>query len=263
MLCFEHIPKTAGTSLTSAFQIHYGKNALNLSKDSLNTIPSNIELIYSHRAKRTALKSGINNLQMLTFVRHPVSLVKSHFMHLARSSDVNFIQINLMRKTLEDYLKQKTFKDFDNGLVRRFSNIDFPYGECNEDYLKVAIKNLDSYVFIGVQEFFNESIFSMSKFLNWNSYPIYIKSNKIPAYQRKITGFDELIIENSAFDIKLYNYCLDKFEKVFNLSNIYDEEFLAYMKLQEKFNKNFDAGGFAKKYILRDLKNKIKGIIVR
>ena len=138
MYCFEHIPKTAGTSINTALQIYYGKKAFNLKKDVVNVVPKGVEIVYGHRSYRTAVKSGLDSLDMLTFVRNPVSLVKSHFSHIARSSSLrHFIDINYRKKNLQDYMRQQKFKDFDNGLVRRFSNIDFPYGECNEYYFRL------------------------------------------------------------------------------------------------------------------------------
>ena len=259
MYCFEHIPKTAGTSINTALQIYYGRKAFNLRKDMVNILPKDIEIVYGHRAYRTAIKSGLDNLNMVTFVRDPVSLVKSHFNHIARSSSLrHFININYRKMDLQDYIYQQKFKDFDNGLVRRFSNIDFPYGKCNENYLNIAKANLERYTFIGIQEFFHESLFSLSKVLKWDAPPIYLNSNHSPIYQSKVTGYDEIISKACKFDIRLYEFCIDKFNASFNKSNSYREDYNSFLNIQEKLNSNIDFDLTSKTMVIRLIKEKIK-----
>ena len=259
MYCFEHIPKTAGTSINTALQIYYGKKAFNLQKDMVNILPKDIEIVYGHRAHRTAIKSGFCNLNMITFVREPVSPVKSHFNHIARSSSLrHFININYRKMSLQDYMQQQKFKDFDNGLVRRFSNIDFPYGKCNENYLNIAKSNLEKYTFIGIQEFFHESLFSLSKILEWDTPPIYLNSNHSPIYQSKVTGCDNTISEACRFDISLYEFCIEKFNTSFNKSNSYKEDYKSFLNIQEKLNSNIDFNITSKATVVRLIKEKIK-----
>ena len=259
MYCFEHIPKTAGTSTSSALQIYYGDKSFNLQKDVVNNLPQGVKFVYGHRAYRTAIESGLNDLSMVTFVRHPVSLVKSHFNHIARSSSLkHFININYRKQSLQDYMRQQKFKDFDNGLVRRFSNIDFPYGECNESYLDIAMTNLERYVFIGIQELFHESLFSLSKVLEWDTPPIYIDSNHSPTYQPRMTEYDSIISDTCKFDMKLYEFCVKKFNVDFDRTVAFNKEYDAFLNIQRKLNSNLDLNVVSKTMIARLIKEKIK-----
>ena len=165
---------------------------------------------------------------------------------------------------LKDYIDGKLFKDFDNGMVRRFSNIDFEYGECRQEYLDVAIKNLDKYIFIGVQEKFNESIFSMSKILQFDKYPIYIKSNIHQDNTRQYSSkYDEMLEECLKYDIRLYEYCLNKFCKNFDLSKE-DSDFIKFIEIQKNIdnaNINIICNRSVGKAIKMAIKNRIKKMI--
>ena len=81
-------------------------------------------------------------MKLLTMVRNPIDRVKSHFNLIKRGSafrDINWYRINIKKFSISDYYERKLFNDFDNSMVRRISNIDFDFGECNETIYNEAI----------------------------------------------------------------------------------------------------------------------------
>jgi hypothetical protein len=261
--CFEHIPKTAGTSVNSVFKNYYKDAAYNLEKDKVVEIPKNVEMVYGHRAYRTMLLNGNDRVKLVTFVRNPVELVKSHFGHLSRGLSLfNFYNIHIKKMDLKDYIDKGLFKDFDNGMVRRFSNIDFEYGKCSQIHLNIAIENLDKYIFIGIQEKFNESIFSMSKILKFKRYPVYIKSNIHSDNTRKYNSkYDELLITRLQYDIKLYEYCLSRFNDNFNISKNSDD-YIKFIEIQSNIN-NIDIDAICYKSLNKIIKTTIKNFLIK
>ena len=262
MYCFEHIPKTAGTSINSVFQNYYRDRAFNFPKDSITNIPKHTEMLYGHRAYRTVLLNQYPGVSYLTMVRDPVELVKSHFGHLSRGLSLpHYYRIHLKKMNLKDYVEKQIFKDFDNGMVRRFSNMDFKYGKCSQSHLDVALENLDKYVFIGVQEKFNESVFSLSKILGFDRHPVYIKSNVHVDNTRKCSSkYDEFLASRLEYDIKLYKHCVDKFDKCFDMSRD-SEEYLRFLEIQKNVD-NIDIGSVCDSSLRKILKARLKKYIV-
>lgn len=237
MYCFEHIPKTGGLSIGSALKEYYGNNLFPLVKYGNNQIPKGIEIVQGHRA-RESMRSDAG-VKFFTFVRHPVPLVKSHFEYISRAmSTKHFWRIRILRKSLDYYLENKLFKDFDNGMIRRIGMVDFPFGSCNRDLLENALEKLEKdYAFIGLLERFNESLFGLSQTLKWSQLPVYQKMNigihKIGLYGNNI---DNKIAEINKFDIELYEYCKKRLEKyITNNQVIYSTKYKEYLKQLDLF----------------------------
>ena len=237
MYCFEHIPKTGGLSIGSALKEYYGNNLFPLVKYGNNQIPEGIEVVHGHRA-RASMRSDAG-VKFFTFVRHPVPLVKSHFEYISRAmSTKHFWRIRILRKPLDYYLENKLFKDFDNGMIRRIGMVDFPFGSCNRDLLENALEKLEKdYVFIGLLERFNESLFGLSQTLKWSQLPVYQKMNigihKIGLYGNNI---DNKIAEINKFDIELYEYCKKRLEKYITKNQvIYSAKYKEYLKQLDLF----------------------------
>ena len=181
------------------------------------------------------------DVKFFTFVRHPISLIKSHYEYISKAMTTkHFWRIRILRKSLDYYLDNKLFKDFDNGMIRRIGMKDFPYGSCNQALLENALEKLEKdYVFIGLLERFNESIFGLSQTLNWERFPVYQKMNvginKIKLYGKNI---DYKIAETNTFDIELYDYCRKRLEKyVLDNQVIYCTKYKEYLRQLDVFQK--------------------------
>jgi len=265
LYCFEHIPKTGGVSYSTALRLYYGDKLFPLKKDQHNSIPEGVEAIHGHRAYRTLLKSGVSDVQFFTLVRDPVKLVQSHYNHIARSVRLkHFWYINLFNFSLKKYLERGLFKDFDNGMVRRFSNIDFPYGECTEEIYQKAKERLDSFVHIGLQEKFDASLFSLSKVLGWTKLPIYFRSNTTPGYGKRSFTDEEIsmIKKQNVFDIRLYEYCAKKFEEEFDKTSEFTEEYATYLEELRNLDPT-KLPGYAEKMKREKKRNILKKFFVR
>jgi len=237
MYCFEHIPKTGGLSIGSALNEYYGNNLYPLVKYGYNQIPEGIEVVHGHRA-RESMRSD-TGVKFFTFARHPIPLVKSHFEHISRAlTTKHFWRIRILRKSLDYYLENKLFKDFDNGMIRRIGMVDFPFGSCSKGLLENALEKLEKdYVFIGLLERFNESLFGLSQTLKWSRFPVYQKMNvgihKIKLYGKDI---DYKIAEINKFDIELYEYCKKRLENYITDNQvIYSTKYKEYLKQLDMF----------------------------
>jgi len=171
IICFEHLPRTGGGSVNSALRLHYGKDFSNFSERS------SAKIIHGHRAFLKTRES--ENISYFTFLRHPKDHVISRFKHKASGLKSKHFKKIKKGVSLKEYLEKGYSKDLNNGIIRRISGINFPYGECNEEIYQKTLSMIEKrFFFIGITELFNQSILGLSKILNWKSYPLYLRKHK-------------------------------------------------------------------------------------
>lgn len=213
MYCFEHIPKTGGVSVIDALSRQYSPAALvQMKKDVPPVLTSDTQIVTGHRARRTL--GDVPGVRFFTFVRHPVDMVISHYEHISRSLRTkHFWKIRIARTSLDAYLRTGTFLDFDNGMVRRITGVDVPFGACTEEHLEAAIGILDrEYDFMGITEQFNESMFGLGLVLGCATPPCYIRKNHMSYPVGLYTDqTKQYIAELNTYDMRLYEYATRRF----------------------------------------------------
>jgi hypothetical protein len=212
LICFEHLPRSGGLSVVSALRLQYGETFVGLGKVQYNYIPEYAKILYGHRAFRAKKSISEDNIKYFTFLRQPEKRIVSHFRHIANSIKTKHYRRIKKGISLEKYLKDGLSRGCDNGMVRRISNVDFPYGECSEEIYCKAVENLEKkFFFVGLTELFDESILGLSKVLNWQDYPLYLRRNLAVSNRHIVLGdYKELLLELNKYDIRLYNSCKDK-----------------------------------------------------
>jgi len=253
---FNHIPKTAGLTLSEIMKKQYstertfstldynGKNweggrrqAIKHFMDLPKFERFNFDFITGHSALE--LFNFVNNPIGLVMLRDPVDRVLSLYSYVRRMKWHKFYKI-ANQYSLYDCYKNKLHDEWDelyNGqfssLVSTINKISFDSKIIlNDDYERIKVF-LKEYCLVGIVERFDESLNLFGEYLNWNKNLFYSKinvSNDKPVINPKTI---EIIKKYNQNDINLYNYCSNNFD---NLINSMDNKFIK--KVQSFTSKN-------------------------
>jgi hypothetical protein len=226
---FIHIPKTGGTTITTAITNKYWASEPNFNyrhiiektkKSNSGDIfdPSNFE------------KYKENNLFMM--LRHPVDKVISEY-YFFKEREVLMSFFRRKPLNFESYIKniqsQNATINFLKG--RRLYDITIPT-ESDLDDIFCAIDQIP--IHVGIFEDFTASmqLFSNITGIKWNK-KIDVKriTLKRPGIQEISEETKRLIIEHNSLDLELYNYCLDRFNLIKNELKVKNIKFI-----KDKYN---------------------------
>jgi hypothetical protein len=265
---FLHIPKTAGSTLSSILQRQYlGKKMFSLSGNP-NIDEHNFSLRSEHYKANTRLFLGHSQIEseieradtgiIITILRDPVERVKSFCQHAAEGKS-EYLRDRFPPESfnLDDFLACGDISL--SNLQTRFLIGHAKFETLNKnEAIEQALENLFNKIsYYGIQEHFDESLIIFSKALNWRL-PVYIRKNtknlnkSISFEQRHI----KKIIELNEIDLAVYRKAKDHFIKIIN-SKSFDKEKLAKLQISNKKNK----GLIWLEYQLIDLLMKSAGII--
>jgi hypothetical protein len=112
------------------------------------------------------------------------------------------------------------FVETDNGQTRRIAGTERPFGECGEDLLDRAKKNLSArFVVAGLTERYVESLVLMKRRLNWPSTPTARLRNVNRSRPREgaaasvSTAAMTAILERNRLDLELYTFAQRQFDE--------------------------------------------------
>ncbi|MBU3014065.1 sulfotransferase family 2 domain-containing protein [Poseidonibacter lekithochrous] len=205
---FVHIPKTAGTSFRKSAEVEFGFENTFFDYGEKVTDTSELikNLVYKEndfyklkqcfKEHNNVFLSGhisvgkymhiFNTLDVITFVREPISQVVSHFTHFKTRHNY--------KKSIEEFIEEK-----------RFQNIQSKY---------LAAKPLELFGFIGLTEEYDESIKIINHYFNTDIKLLKTNINKQSNTFKE--SLDDKIIERikelNKEDIKLYKKAKELFE---------------------------------------------------
>ena len=180
-LVFFHIPKTAGTTISSIIRPLYSKEECYIcSSDNRTHLQGNIDFANLDDEQKRKYKYISGHLELfllhnipqdyiaITFLRNPVERIISLYYFILKTETHHLhTRLNESNISLKEFVLGGFWEEVDNGMTRRLSGIGslVPYGKCNNDMLILAKNNLLGFDFIGIQERFDEFLFLMSKIL--------------------------------------------------------------------------------------------------
>lgn len=218
ILCFVHIPKTAGTTLNSILTRQYGaRRIFTLSNNRPNRLPESFQRM-NKKERRTykVIKGhfpyGFHEFLRgrpyiyMTLFRDPVDRVISHY-HYVRRSEEHYIH----QKVGEDLPGLKTY--IESGLVSEARNgqaymmVGPKVMKKGENVAEIAKEILQKeFSIVGTAERFDESLLVMRAVLGWKI-PFYISLN-VTKNKPKRSQIDQetlaLIEKHNQIDFELY-----------------------------------------------------------
>lgn len=246
MNLFLHIPKSAGSTLRYIIKEKYKGNfgvvnwhwTLWKNKDYLKqnfdfSKLSENQIVYGHF--NYGLHEFLNQeVQYFTILRDPFKRVQSGYFHILRDAHSAY-HFKIKNMSFDEYLGSQLILDVDNGQVRRISGIgdEVPFGELTEQHYNKAIQNIeDHFLFVGLTENFNASLYLLSKLMNWKS-PYYWTQNKGKNKKQELINANDKqkAIDLNKWDYKLYDYCKQKLDQQLSETDFDEAKFLFRNKI--------------------------------
>jgi hypothetical protein len=215
VLLYLHIPKTAGTSLTSVIYDQYNDSTASYDEggmfcDGIYYYPGEPDLIRAKHPfrtpqspkilqsiKRTDLRAVVGHFAFglhkfidrpttyATMLRHPVDRIVSLYYHLKEWPRYAENQPWLERAghkplnpeaSFEDFVHDYALPELDNDQTRRVAGEDPEFGHCTRRLLELARSNLEEHFsLVGVTERFDETLLVATHILGWSSQPQGVK----------------------------------------------------------------------------------------
>jgi len=228
-LRFLHIPKTAGTTFINILKRQYPQTGhfefsgdidadtdrfMALSDEEKKTVG----LFVGHAPISTGIKEA-DGARIITFLRDPVSRVKSYCQHASEGKSPNLLYLFPPDSFDLDKFLESGNEELSNMHARMLINHRVSAESklienlSNTEARDLALDNLFNKIsHYGIQEYFDESVIYFKNQLNW-AFPFYTSVNK--KNSSKLIQFKqhhvEKIVELNSIDIDIYNAAKSKF----------------------------------------------------
>lgn len=221
-IIFQHIPKTAGSTLHTIFNRRYAHSAIFNIFASSYSDPEALKLrnLPKEQAERIRLLKGHmpfglheylpRPAKYFTVLRDPVKRVVSQYFYILRNPrNPLYEPIVKNNMNVADFVSSGISVGMNNGQIRWIlGEINaLPFDAIHLEHLEKAKEILAHHFFLaGINERFDETIILLSRKLRWKKLPYYRRQNTNRS--KSTIGEDEKrIIEHyNRFDIELYNY---------------------------------------------------------
>ena len=215
-LLFHHLPKTAGTAVSSGLENYYGAENYKWyhgPAGALEEIVSGTKLSavggHFHLSHRTVAEID-RAMVVITLFREPVDRVISNYYYL-RNNDQHHLHPIAMENSLKDIYDKGLGRKMqvENELVRMVSRT----GVASKK-LSSAKQTIDSYTFFGLQEQTQVMQLLFKRFYNADFViPILVARGLRPSVEQVDLDTIGLIKEHNTEDIELYNYAKEVYER--------------------------------------------------
>lgn len=219
MYVFLHLPKTGGTAIHDSLNGILGDRLFSFKKwndlykydryfkiEDLDSIPKQTEFLIGHYIVNDFTKEYYDNF--MTMFREPSQRIISSYFHEIRHGHSDGTMIDFVKNADKSHMGKRKIS------VNMYQSA---IGD---------IKILNRFVFIGITEYFEESLMLFAKKFNINLKPEFIKNNNINPNKKIKDKYDipkdvfcEIKKLNQA-DYEIYNYAKELFFKDCEDNNI-------------------------------------------
>ena len=256
IIIFQHIPKTAGTTLRYIIQYQFPPSAICELYGSSGSPAQRIAKLQS-LSKLQQQKIKIINTHVgfglhdylqqpcryITFLREPVQRAVSMYYYFQKTKNPQFVELSL-----EEFVR--TYPGVQNGMTKNLSGIvlqtQLGTAEadrelvCDRSSLEIARANLQRHFkFVGISERFDESLLLLRQILGWKI-PLFDKSNtskKPQSIDRQILKYIE---RQNELDLQLYESATATFEELIAKQEFaFEREVAKFHKVNQSLTRKF------------------------
>jgi hypothetical protein len=193
-----HIPKCAGTSFRNTLKAVYGEESvvrldISLQDERIrlneeiwqkSKVPTQVKVAHGHFSPTLFQKYfRTNAAPYITWLRHPVDRVISNYYYLSKRLAEELEEekkglniLSKMQRTLMEYAADP----FNQNRISKF----------------LASNTLGDFMFVGIQEFYEQDLQALSKLLNWEN---------TPHFKHNVTGKKHEVDREIRAQIAAYN----------------------------------------------------------
>ncbi|SDB64971.1 Sulfotransferase family protein [Flavobacteriaceae bacterium MAR_2010_188] len=261
---FLHLPKTAGTSLDVLLKLQYSKKDIhpwdNVNFPELQAKyrdkllqPQEFKILKGHYTYGIhQYFSGAEDFKYITFLRNPVDRVKSHIRQYLRMPNSYIYKEFKKENNLFNFIRNNSSFGLSNLQTGWISGHNDTTGLDLDKLFHEAILNIEKdFMYVGIVEQFDESLFQIYKLLNWKYKPYYSALNKSSEKEIDNIQFDndciKLIEDLNYYDMQLYKKY--KAKVILNHSTVNQDEYMTYINRLKLFQKIHVAYLTMKNYI--------------
>lgn len=226
-LCFIHIPKTAGTTLTSILDSKFSRDEICPEVFLRKLQDYSPEQLAAYRLFRGHFSYDIGRClprspHMITMLRDPVERVISAYEFMKTCIIIHpqaaITQQKARSLPLKDYIRDPAISGVINGQTRQIAGRAWrgDVRSVETDWLHGAQEHLDSFAFVGLTEQFNESMALLNYTFGWSPLQqiqrLMVGSKRLKREQLTAEEL-EIILEYNQLDVALYSYAKTLFER--------------------------------------------------
>lgn len=217
-ILFLHIPKTGGTAIRDSLNMQFKESEVQ-SIYKLKHFKGDIRKFAVNKKKLAAGHFGwekemaelFDDAFKITFLRHPVQRVISHYWHFKRSLHKG-----------DQYLKAMSFEEFletrfaQNWQTQKLGGGFYDENMSDEESFEEAFINVsERFQFVGITERMQESAAVLNKQLSLDISAIATRNvnpNKTQE-DKMVEDFSEAILAKNQYDMHLYKVAVERLEK--------------------------------------------------
>lgn len=221
LLVFLHVPKTGGSTLRNVLLDQYGPRATAFADHERQDTPPAADAFLSLGPDRFRRLEAVGGhfpygiheslgrpARYVTLLRDPIARVISNYFHDYRRRGPGRPGL-----TLAESLERPNHHNLQTRMLG--SRLHWDAVVADDAVLARAKQNLAGFASVGLVERFDQSVMLMRTALGW-SWPFYVRhnANPVPVSVSELpSGLLKSIVERNAYDMELYRWALERFEK--------------------------------------------------